>query len=536
MVDLATLRSVPVAAGGSRGDVVVTTSDGRVLLSQSHQVDVLKPSIPPGVVAVSPPDASIVALPWPGITVTFDQDMLVAESSDARSVTAPENYILTGVGAQSVVVRLAEYDAETRTVRLTVDGLAPAEYELRILSSVSSIENQSMLEDHVTHFTAVSDLSWAVGIEFASSRLDRGTSTVSYEVEITNTTQRELLLPVLLVLDPAEGYAGVPLHAAGQAPDGRWFIDLSQSLPSGQALMPGETTVGRTISIENPGDLRVDFDPGVSATPAPNEAPVIDSAAAISAAVGQPYSYRMTAHDPDGWIILYLLYTGPDGMSVDPDTGLVSWTPTSESPARAEVVLQVYDNGFAQATPSGQHRGRRRKPPAGNRSASATVEGAEGRSIEVHISASDPDGDRLTFGVEKLPGGAVFDVGRQSLLWTPDYDAAGTYEDVKFIVSDGLEFVRAHTTFVIAPTNRLPYLLRPPDRVLREGQPTRFTLRGGDDDGDEVTYFSRFAPPGMTLDPGTGVVEWTPAFDQAGAYDVPFGITDGTEMSSLPRP
>src|SRR5438874_6113486 len=37
MVDLATLQQVAVATGGSRGDNIVTTRDGRVLLSQSHQ-------------------------------------------------------------------------------------------------------------------------------------------------------------------------------------------------------------------------------------------------------------------------------------------------------------------------------------------------------------------------------------------------------------------------------------------------------------------------------------------------------------------
>jgi len=56
MVDLATLRRLTVAAGGSRGDVVITTSDGRILLSQTHQVDELKPAEPPQVLATDPAD------------------------------------------------------------------------------------------------------------------------------------------------------------------------------------------------------------------------------------------------------------------------------------------------------------------------------------------------------------------------------------------------------------------------------------------------------------------------------------------------
>ena len=43
MVDLATRDYVTVADGGSRGDIVETTSDGRLLISQSNQVDVFSP-------------------------------------------------------------------------------------------------------------------------------------------------------------------------------------------------------------------------------------------------------------------------------------------------------------------------------------------------------------------------------------------------------------------------------------------------------------------------------------------------------------
>src|SRR3546814_2218122 len=39
MVDMATLRRVAIATDGSRGDVVTTTSDGRLLVRQSNQGD-----------------------------------------------------------------------------------------------------------------------------------------------------------------------------------------------------------------------------------------------------------------------------------------------------------------------------------------------------------------------------------------------------------------------------------------------------------------------------------------------------------------
>src|SRR5206468_3827548 len=55
-----------------------------------------------------------------------------------------------------------------------------------------------------------------------------------------------------------------------------------------------------------------------------------------------------------------------------------------------------------------------------------TVNGQEGQPLTVVVHAADPEGDRLVYWVDGLPGGAVFDPGSQTLNWTPDFDARGT--------------------------------------------------------------------------------------------------------------
>ena len=64
MVDVATLQQVAVAQGGTRGFAVLATTDGRVLISQSHEVDVLEPVVPPAVIAVNPPPDASTACRW----------------------------------------------------------------------------------------------------------------------------------------------------------------------------------------------------------------------------------------------------------------------------------------------------------------------------------------------------------------------------------------------------------------------------------------------------------------------------------------
>src|SRR5205814_8971507 len=107
---------------------------------------------------------------------------------------------------------------------------------------------------------------------FTSTRSDRRSGTVSYDVKITNRSPVSFLVPLVLVLDPRNNYPGIPAGATGQAPDGRWFIDLSSNLPPGGKLLPGQSTTGRTITISNPELRSVDFDQTISAQTGPKQA------------------------------------------------------------------------------------------------------------------------------------------------------------------------------------------------------------------------------------------------------------------------
>ena len=76
MIDLATGQSITVAKGGSRGDFAHIGPDGKLYVTQSDQIDVFFPILPPHVVAVSPPNAEQVAPVIDTATITFDGQML----------------------------------------------------------------------------------------------------------------------------------------------------------------------------------------------------------------------------------------------------------------------------------------------------------------------------------------------------------------------------------------------------------------------------------------------------------------------------
>jgi len=61
----------------------------------------------------------------------------------------------------------------------------------------------------------------------------------------------------------------------------------------------------------------------------------------------------------------------------------------------------------------------------------------EGTTLSFTISASDADGDALTYSASNLPVGATFNANTRTLSWTPGYSQAGVYAGVHFQVSDG---------------------------------------------------------------------------------------------------
>jgi VCBS repeat-containing protein len=62
----------------------------------------------------------------------------------------------------------------------------------------------------------------------------------------------------------------------------------------------------------------------------------------------------------------------------------------------------------------------------------------EGALLSFTISATDPDGDTLTYSASNLPSGATFTPSTRAFSWIPTSGQAGTYANVHFQVTDGI--------------------------------------------------------------------------------------------------
>lgn len=74
-----------------------------------------------------------------------------------------------------------------------------------------------------------------------------------------------------------------------------------------------------------------------------NNPPHITSSPTITATVGSLYSYDVDATDADNDTLVYSLTAKPTGMSIDAQTGLITWTPATDQTGAQAVTVSVTD-------------------------------------------------------------------------------------------------------------------------------------------------------------------------------------------------
>ncbi|MEX2552838.1 MAG: CARDB domain-containing protein, partial [Actinomycetota bacterium] len=449
MVDLATFERIAVATGGGRGEFMAVGPGGRLYITQPDQVDVFRPLSAPIVIASNPVEGADRGARLNEAVIRFDMDMLDEGANRDGSINNLSYFRITNLRTgQNFPVLGAAYDSGTQTVRLLFEPLASDTYELRINAGLRSALHVAMTEDTAVSFSVAADMTDAVQPVYSETRFDRETGIVSFDVSITNNSGYALLEPLRLEFRGLAGDAGATLlDASGVTSEGYPYFDLT---PASGELPNGESLATFTVRIHNPNQLHLDLDIRLTGKLPPNQPPSFTSTPGDSATVGEEFLYESAATDSDGETLRYLFAVAPEGAVVDPDTGVVRWTPTQGSGSSETFALRTYDprGGYAEQTWVVSVGGVN-QPPVLLPIANFVI--AEGERLEVPVSATDPEGDTLVFWVSNLPAGATFDADAKVIAYTPDADAAGRYGNIEVFVSDGTSMVSR--VFEILVTN-----------------------------------------------------------------------------------
>jgi RHS repeat-associated protein len=258
-----------------------------------------------------------------------------------------------------------------------------------------------------------------------------------------------------------------------------------------------------------------------------NTSPDITSEPTTSTTVGKEYQYDVQVLDNDADPLSFALVNAPAGMSIHPSLGTIRWTPAADQLGESDVSVQVTDPDGATATQEYKLKVSKSGGPPSIRSVPPT-EAAIGIGYLYSIVARDAEGDPLTFRLLAAPVGMTIAENTGVISWTPAAEQLGE-QDVVIQVSDGIggAVTQAFRIRVSAGApNSPPVMNSIAPRFGVVGQTYRYTATATDPEGTEVRYSLGQAPIEMTIDPVTGIVEWTPTQPYVGKSIVTFIATD----------
>jgi hypothetical protein len=200
------------------------------------------------------------------------------------------------------------------------------------------------------------------------------------------------------------------------------------------------TTSGIVITVSD-GEATASlaaFNLQVVASAPVNRPPTITGTPATTVTAGTAYSFTPVGSDPDGNTLTYSIQNQPSWATFSATTGRLSGTPTAANVGTSARITITVTDGTATASLASftiQVVAQANRAP--------TISGTPLLSINVlstysfQPSASDPDGNTLTFAITNRPAWATFSTTTGRLSGTPQLTDIAAFSNITISVSDG---------------------------------------------------------------------------------------------------
>ncbi|NJL77654.1 MAG: tandem-95 repeat protein, partial [Richelia sp. SM2_1_7] len=257
-----------------------------------------------------------------------------------------------------------------------------------------------------------------------------------------------------------------------------------------------------------------------------NTAPNLSPIPNLTLKEAETLELQLQATDTDGDTITYFATNFPENASLNPETGLLTWTPNYTQSGIYDSITIIATDGNKQSTQtfSIEVENTNRSPviiPL------PTQVGDENSFLRFKVNAVDYDVEGVIYSTSDLPSGASFDNRTGDFIWKPTFEQSGQYK-FTFEAIDAFGAIgKRDVNILITDTNRNPEL-KVSNRGVALGETLSFTLDGLDPDNNtQLTYSADILPEGATLNAETGKFNWTPNPGQVDNYSINFSVSDG---------
>lgn len=221
---------------------------------------------------------------------------------------------------------------------------------------------------------------------------------------------------------------------------GKIFTDTTNGI---EVTAQNKTASALTVQVKPTTPTCTQANPSLAITPASQNA---QKGATVSYTIVvanndtncQPATFSLTPSIPAGWSAAFGSNTLTVNSTTTSSTNLTVTSASNATDGVYNISVQTTNsaNSGYQASNSATYIVfTPNNPPVLAPIGNKTIN--EGGLLEFTISATDPDGNTLTYSASNLPQGAALDVTSHKFSWTPAFSQAGSYPNVRLTVSDG---------------------------------------------------------------------------------------------------
>lgn len=262
-----------------------------------------------------------------------------------------------------------------------------------------------------------------------------------------------------------------------------------------------------------------------------NQLPVIASSPVTSGSPSAPYTYPVIASDPEGTALSYQLLAQPTGMSVS-SSGLITWAPTTAQVGTHSAIVRVTD---AQGAGQSQSWTIEVSGSPLRIVSAPSLQAAPGVEYHYRPVLIDETGGTGPYAWDlfgELPEGLNILPGNGDLLWTPAEDQQQTYSVYLQVTDTHGHVGRQYFSVEVEAISVAPLVTSAPVTEVVLGGLYLYNVNAADFGyRDVLSYELVVGPPGMMIDPLSGVIQWIP--EALASETVTIRVTDTSGLADL---
>lgn len=245
-----------------------------------------------------------------------------------------------------------------------------------------------------------------------------------------------------------------------------------------------------------------------------NYAPEIISTPVLNAEIYTQYQYLVEAIDRDNDKLTFSLEQAPNGMMIDPVSGVIDWPVGADQTGQQLVVVSVTD-GKVSDKQSFNIEVIAPNNEAPTITSTPVLETVVGEYYQYLATATDPNSDPLSFSLIEAPAGMQINAQTGLIDFVSDSAQLGTHTvTVKVTDAPGLSDTQSFQLSVVEQGNLAPIITSPAVNLVDEQQAYQYQVVATDDRDMVLNYSLTHAPQGMVIDPASGLITW-PSVDLA---------------------